>query len=382
MMIARRSLLANGIGGLAAGLLVPRIVYAAAPVERRFVFIIQRGAADGLHIVPPLGDPAYAGLRGAFLDGLAGAHRVDSTFSLHPALSRVAGMFAAKQALAVHAVASVYRDRSHFDGQNVLETGGRQAYAETIGWMNRLVSALPAGAGRALALAPDIPMALRGPAAVTSYAPTRLPAAGDDLMERVRSLYADDPQLARLWDAALSTQAMVGSVGHDNGRSGAAIGQIAAQLLAPADGARIMMIETEGWDTHSAQLGRLNAQLRNLDALVGALADGLGAAWNQTLVLVATEFGRTAAINGTGGTDHGTASAALVMGGALGDGGRVIADWPGLAQSLLYQNRDLRPTGSVEAVVAGALGRHFGQDAEALARLIYPDQPGIKPILA
>ncbi|MBW4332346.1 DUF1501 domain-containing protein [Stakelama sp. CBK3Z-3] len=379
-MIARRTLLANGIGGIAAGMLIPRVVYAAAPTERRFVFIIQRGAADGLHIVPPLGDPGYAQLRAPFLETLSNAHRVDATFSLHPALSRVAGLFDARQAMAVHATASVYRDRSHFDGQNVLETGGRHAYTETIGWMNRLVGVLPSDKG--LALATDIPMALRGPAAVTSYAPTRLPASGADLMDRVGALYADDPQLAGLWHTALSTQAMVGSAVRDNGRSGEAIGRIAAQLLAPNEGARIMMIETDGWDTHSAQIGRLNTQLRNLDALVGALADGLGAAWNQTLVVVATEFGRTAALNGTGGTDHGTASALLLIGGALHDGGRVIADWPGLAPSHLYQGRDLRPTSATEAVIVGALARHFDQDADLMARTVYPDQPDLKPQMA
>lgn len=382
MMIARRSLLVHGAGALAAGMFAPRIALAAAPTEQRFVFIIQRGAADGLHIVPPLGDPGYAALRGPLLEGLAGAHRIDGTFALHPALQRVAALFDAKQAAAAHAVASIYRDRSHFDGQNVLETGGRQAYAERVGWMNRLVGALPisGSSGTALALAPEIPMALRGPAPVTSYAPTRLPQPGDDLLERVRGLYAGDPQLHGLWDAALATRALAG-MDQAAGKSGAEMGKLAAQLLTPANGARIMMIETGGWDTHSAQAARLNTQLRSLDAMVGALVDGLGPLWRNTLVIVATEFGRTAAVNGTGGTDHGTAGAALLMGGSLARGGQVLADWPGLGRSALYENRDLQPTRLVEAVIAGALARLYDQDPQHLAARLYPDQPELKPRL-
>lgn len=377
-MITRRNLLAAGAATLTTAF-APKLAWAAAPGAKRFVFIIQRGAADGLHIVPPLGDPGYAALRGPLVANLQGATKLNDVFSLHPALTRTAAMFSAKQALAVHAVASAYRDRSHFDGQDILETGARQAYAERRGWMNRLVALLPAGESKALAYAPDVPTALRGPAPVTSYAPSRLPAASSDLEQRVAGLYAGDAQLSALWQNAISTRAMAGAAeSAQAGQNAAETGRVAASLLAPADGARLMMIETTGWDTHSAQPGRLTAQLTNLDRLIGALADGLGPAWNDTLVLVATEFGRTAAVNGTQGTDHGTASAALLLGGALAGGGRVFADWPGLSQSALYEGRDLKPTVPLEGVVAGALARHYGLDPVRVAAAIYPDQPGLK----
>ena len=381
-MIERRTLLARGVAGLAAATLAPRMAFAALPTDQRFVFIIQRGAADGLHIVPPLGDPNYAALRGPLLASLSDAHAIDATFSLHPALARTAALFGAKQALAVHAMASVYRDRSHFDGQNILETGGTRAYAERTGWLNRLIAALPSEHANGLALAPDIPLALRGPAPVSSYAPSRLPEAGPDLLERVTGLYQNDSQLAGLWKSALATRALAGAdTAAAHAASGEETGRIAAKLLTPANGARVMMIETLGWDTHSAQAGRLNGVLRNLDAMIGALADGLGPAWNNTLVLVATEFGRTAAINGTGGTDHGTASAALLLGGALSRGwakaGAVACDWPGLAPASLYQNRDLKPTMALESVICGALAQHFGKDPRHLARMLYPGQPGL-----
>ncbi len=391
LLLRRRSFLTSAVAGLAASAFAPRMAYAAAPTDQRFVFVIQRGAADGLHIVPPLGDPGFAGLRGALADSLAGAKRLDAMFGLHPALVRVGQMFDGKQALAVHAVASAYRDRSHFDGQNILETGGTAAYAEKVGWMNRLAGALPGQAGNALALAPEVPMALRGPVAVSSYAPSALPQPQGDLFNRVSALYAGDPQLAGLWQSALATRALAGQAGanaagpNGGGGGGAQIGKLAASLLEPADGARLMMIETTGWDTHTAQPARLNGQLKNLDAMIGALADGLGPLWANTMVVVATEFGRTAAVNGTQGTDHGTGSAALVLGGGMRVGGplsagRVHADWPGLGAGALYENRDLKPTMAMEALIAGTLAQHYGQEPARLIRAVYPDQPGLKPV--
>lgn len=379
MDLDRRSLIRTSLAATGS-LLVPRMAFAAVPTDRRFVFIIQRGAADGLHMLPPLGDPGYAALRGQWTDQLAGATKIDGLFSLHPAMARTAQLFASKQAIGVHAVASAYRDRSHFDGQNILETGGLQAYAERSGWMNRLVAALPASDSKALAVAADVPMALRGPQPVSSYAPSRLPNADDDLLARVSQLYAGDAQLHQLWESALATRAMAGATDANVGQGGAEMGRIAASLMTPANGARLVMIETGGWDTHSGQVGRLAAQLRNLDALIGALADGLGPAWAQTMVLIATEFGRTAAINGTNGTDHGTASAALLLGGAL-KGGRMVGDWPGLSQAALYEGRDLKPTTAMESLVTGALAGHFGLDAEKLARILYPAQAGVKPLI-
>jgi uncharacterized protein (DUF1501 family) len=180
----------------------------------------------------------------------------------------------------------------------------------------------------------------------------------DDLLLRVQQLYAGDAQLHALWSAAMDARGMAGAKenGGGNRQDPAAVGRMAAGFLAQPQGPRIAMIETGGWDTHSAQNARLAAQLRSLDTLVGSLKEGLGAAWQDTVVLVATEFGRTAAANGTGGTDHGTGSAALLAGGAV-QGGRVIADWPGLAASALHEGRDLRPTLGLDALIAGCAGR-------------------------
>jgi uncharacterized protein (DUF1501 family) len=375
-MLTRRSFIGAGsAAGALATLGFPEMAFARANTQGRFVFIIQRGAADGLHIVAPTGDPNYATLRGDFTQDLASGAKLGSFFTLHPALAETAKMYAERQALFVHAVASPYRDRSHFDGQNVLETGGSAAYRLKDGWLNRLLGLLPAEEAQALALSSTVPMALRGSHEVSSYANSQLPSPSDDLLARVTSLYESDQQLHALWSAALETRLKAGDpMQSGGGQKGAATGALAAKMLA-ADGARIAMIETNGWDTHSAQRGRLTAQLRDLDQLLAALKTGLGAEWANTLVVVATEFGRTARPNGTGGTDHGQASAAMLLGGAVA-GGKVIADWPGLSNAALYEGRDLKPTTDLDALIAGALAQHYGLVPARAMTTLFPQSRG------
>ena len=381
-MLSRRFFLSAG-GATVAALAMPRIVFARANTSRRFVFIIQRGAADGLSILGPTGDPLHAGLRESFDQGLQNGAKLDSFFTLHPALGESAKMYAANQALFVHAVASPYRDRSHFDGQNVLETGGSAAYQLRDGWLNRLLGLLPAGESKALALSDTVPMALRGSNQVSSYAPSKLTGPSEDLLQRVAALYEPDQQLHALWSEAVATRTMAGGVEAD-GLNGAAIGSVAAKLLAGENGARIAMIETNGWDTHSGQQGRLAAQLRNLDGIIGSMRTGLGVDWANTLVIVATEFGRTARPNGTGGTDHGEGSLAMLFGGAVA-GGKVIADWPGLSTAALYEGRDLKPTTDLDSLIAGALAQQYALEPARVMTTLFPESRGTafaKPLIA
>jgi len=377
MILRRRALLRFAAAGAGAILVGPRIAFASVPGDRRFVFIIQRGAADGLNIVIPYGDPDYAALRRELAIDPATAIKLDGHFALNPAMAEAGKMHAAGQALFVHATASPYRDRSHFDGQNVLETGGDAPYAQRDGWMNRLVALMPRTREEAIAFAPTVPPALRGSADVTSFAPSSLPQPTDDLLARVGRMYQGDPQLHGLWDAALSARGMAG--GESAGQKPEDLGRLAASFLAKPDGPRIAMLETGGWDTHSGQTYRLTAQLKALDAMVAALRDNLGPVWDQTVVVVATEFGRTAAANGTGGTDHGTGSAAMLFGGAV-KGGRVIADWPGLSQPSLYEARDLKPTTRLDAVIAGAAAESFGIEPERVAKALFPTPSAVRPI--
>lgn len=376
-MLTRRSFLAaTGTAGALGLLGFPHMAFARAKSERRFVFIIQRGAADGLNIVAPTGDPGYPALRADFAPELAAGMTLDSFFTLHPALSQTGRMFSEKQALFVHAVASPYRDRSHFDGQNVLETGGSAAYRVKDGWLNRLLDLLPPDEANALALSSTLPMALRGKHEVSSYAIAQLPKPSDDLLARVGALYESDHELYGLWTAAMETRMKAGDSmnGGSNGQKGAAAGALAARMLL-GDGARVAMIETNGWDTHSGQRGRLAAQLRELDQTLAALKSGLGSEWSNTLVVVATEFGRTARPNGTGGTDHGQGSAAMLLGGAVA-GGKVLADWPGLADANLYEGRDLKPTIDLDALIAGAVSQHYGLEPRRVMGSLFPDSRG------
>ncbi len=367
--LKRRNFLAYTLGGCVA-LGSSKLAWAApAQSNRRLVFILQRGAADGLGTIAPLGDPGFAALRGAMVGDYDTAMQLGDGFALHPAMARSKAMFSAGEFLPVHAVASAYRERSHFDGQNLLELGADRPYARADGWLNRLIGLLP-GNSAGMAISPVLPPALSGPQRATSYAPSRLPDPSDAFLERIDNLYQSDERLHKLWQESVQTREMVDGLDTGNGRNAAQIGALAAKLLNGEDGARIAMIETTGWDTHNAQSRRLARQLGQLDMLIGSLRDGLGDAWRDTLVIVATEFGRTAAINGTNGTDHGTASAALLYGGTV-KGGRIETDWPGLRNQDLYEARDLRPTIALEAVIGNAVSGHFGIDPEQTMRSLF-----------
>ncbi len=372
MLVSRRSLLATGLAA-APLMMVPGFALARAETDKRFVMIILRGAMDGVNVVVPVGDPAYAPARA----GLAyqAPPTIGGLFAVHPALVETMRMYDAHEALFVHAVASPYRDRSHFDGQNILETGGASPYARKDGWLNRLLPLLPGGT-RAIAVASSVPPILRGHSAVESYAPSGLPEPTDDLLSRVSAMYAPDAELHPIWDEAMAARRLAQASGADakGGRDLPRLARLAADFLTKPDGARIAVLESDGWDTHSGQQGRLTNQLKQLDTALAALKTGLGPDWANSVVLCATEFGRTVAANGTGGTDHGTASAAILAGGALA-GGRVIADWPGLAGSALYEARDLRPTTDLRAVLLAASAQHLGVDPARAARALFADGP-------
>lgn len=366
-MLNRRTILKSGAVGLGAFAL-PGLALAGsanADTNKRFVFILQRGAADGLATLAPITDPRWTALRRDQGEAAMDGHKVDANFRLHAAMTNVAALSDAGQALFVPAVATPYRDRSHFDAQNVIETGGAKAYQLKDGWLNRLVGLL---GGRGLALAPTVPLALRGDVPVASFAPSNLPDASYDLMSRIGDLYAEDAQLGPLWAEAQMAREMAGDA--SAARNGAALGDLAARMLAGPDGAKVLMIESDGWDTHFAQPGRLNGQLGQIDALIGALQEGLGEEWSNTLVMVATEFGRTAALNGTNGTDHGTGALAMLLGGGV-KGGRVAGDWPGLSR--LYQDRDVLPTTGLDALASTAIGQHFDLDPVRAGAILFPE---------
>jgi len=391
-MIGRRQWLKAA--GAAAGLaMAPSIAFATAETDRRLVVILLRGAMDGLSAAPPVGDPDYARAR----TGLAvappgqpgGALALDGVFALNPALAGLHARYDAGEVVVFQAIASPYRDRSHFDGQNLLENGSTRPYGLADGWLNRALVSLPGpmSAGRAdlgVALAPAMPLMMRGPAAVTSWSPSVLPGPGEDFVARVSRLYAQtDPKLAAALKAgAEANAAAVGMAGPGGAADElATLMKAAARFLSAPDGPCVAMVESTGWDTHANQVGPYGVLNRNLTALdkgLDAFATAMGPAWSRTAVLVMTEFGRTVAMNGTAGSDHGTASAAFLVGGAVA-GGRVIADWPGLRPANLYAGRDLQPTADLRSLMKAALRDHMGVDEGHIDRAVFPDSAEARP---
>jgi uncharacterized protein (DUF1501 family) len=385
MTVNRRKFI-HGAGAFGLTCTLPRFAF-AANADARFVLVILRGALDGLAAVPAHGDGNYAAKRGE-LAITSPELKLDGMFALHPSLTHLHERYRADELVVFHAVASPYRERSHFDGQDLLESGVAHGRSAHDGWLNRALGALPLVKSRpteqiALALAQNIPLVLRGESRVNSWAPSRLPEADSDTLQRIADLYAADTYFASRLQAALAADGVAGesmSAGSANGRRDPlnAVGTVASaagKFLAAADGPRIAVIEVGGWDTHAnqgAERGQLATRLRGLDQGLDALRVALGSAWKDSAVMVVTEFGRTVAVNGTRGTDHGTATCAFLMGGAV-SGGRVVSDWPGLASSALYEARDLRPTLDLRSVLKGVLAAHLDVPERVLEERVFPE---------
>jgi len=390
---SRRALLLGG-ASFAAWAYLPKFARAADGRDPRLVVVILRGALDGLATVAPIGDPDYAGLHGSIAlrgDGPNAALMLDSFFGLHPAMPEFARMYRERKAAVIHAVATSYRDRSHFDGQDVLESGFAGPGRVQSGWLNRALEGLPKGdrVMSALAVGPTTPLVLRGAAPTVGWAPVALPQAADDTAMRLVELYQHrDPALATALTQGLQLEkaAQGDDMKPKPGTNGTAamrlVARGAAKLMAADDGPRIGALAFDGWDTHANEggpVGRLAQLLGGLDGALAEFESGLGERWRDTAIVVATEFGRTARINGTEGTDHGTGTVALLAGGAV-KGGRVISDWPGLKLANLYQNRDLAPTTDLRAVMKGVLHDQFGLAERVLAETVFPDSAPVKPM--
>lgn len=381
--LRRRVLLRAGAAGLTLGLPGARLAFAATAARgpQRLVVVLLRGALDGLAAVPVPGDPAWAALRPtvpAELERFGAALPLDGLFALHPGLPTLHRWYGEGSLLVVHAAASPYRERSHFDAQQLLESGGARPFDLPTGWLGR---ALAANDGRGVALSPALPLALRGAPGASSWAPSRDEAVDMDLVARVARLYRSDAPLGAAFERAAAQHAP----GVDDGMAGAAPGGglaalagRAGRLLAADDGPSVAWLDSTGWDTHTQQAPRLSRLLPALDTGLDALRTALGPHWADTTVLVMTEFGRSAALNGSGGTDHGTAGVAFLAGGAVA-GGRVLADWPGLARERLFEARDLRPTTDLRALIRPVLQRQLGLSSAQLERSVLPGAPADLP---
>ena len=387
--LTRRSLLRAAAASFAAPASLC-LAGAAGDAAPRLALVILRGGMDGLAAVPVPGDPAFAAARGALAEFNEPALALDGPFALHPALSRLHALYQSKHAAIVHATGLPYKERSHFEAQQLLESGGERPYALATGWLGR---ALAGSQAKGLALQAAVPLILRGSAEVDSWAPSALPEPSPDLLQRLERLYERDPALAqalrrarglRTDDAGAMAMATASAPGMApvGGLAVATplavqLARRAAEFLALPAGPQAAVLDMGGWDTHANQAaprGALAANLRRLDESLGALCQGLQSTpglWKRSVVLVMTEFGREVAINGTQGTDHGSGGAAFVLGGRV-RGGRVLADWPGLAPSQRFEGRDLRITTDLRSVWKTVLAQHLRVADGAITRYVLP----------
>ncbi len=390
-MMNRRHLLAAGGALTALGLAPTRgLALANAPTDARLVVIVQRGAHDGLHAVPPYAERDYGRLRPRLAVPAPGAENgaldLDGYFGLHPQLGVYKRLYDAGELLIAPAAASRYRERSHFDGQNLLETGGAAPFQANDGWLNRALAGFGDGTERlGMAFGHTVPLILLGPAGVRTWAPSSLPEVDQDFLVRLMRAYEGD---------ALFTDALAeGMDPLDLGLDGAPprvrqqygggeltlAAQAAAAALVADDGPRIAAVESEGWDTHFNQVGRMNGLLAGYNAAMDALVSGLAPVWDKTLVVTISEFGRTARENGSAGTDHGTAGVSAVFGGP-GAGGRILDAWPGLSSRALYEDRDLAPATSLEGLLKGVLIAHLGLSPAHVEDVVFPDSRALPPL--
>ena len=375
-----------------AGTMYPGLVFANAYTENRLVVVILRGGMDGMAALAPYADKNYGSIRGDLTLNLETLLRIDPFFGLHPSLEPLAKMYQDGDMIAIPATATPYRDRSHFDAQNVLELGSIKPNGLSSGWLNRVVAAINAQSDFAMAFGQGLPEIFRGNMSVNSWAPSALPDVSDDYISLVQKVYAQDKVFAGHLSKALNIQTMSMDALKGNekqmtrkSRSPQAfvtMAKAAGEWMAKPSGPRIATLELGGWDTHVQQGtegGRMANNLSLFARGIDELKKGLGSSWNKTIVMAVTEFGRTARPNGNRGTDHGTAGTTFLMGGAL-KGGRVIHKWPGLSDADLHEGRDVRPTIDIREIMKAVLHSHYGISKHVLSQEIYPNSKNIRPL--
>ena len=384
-MITRRTLLKRTLGSVAM-LSLPgaRLHLAhAATGEQRLAVLILRGGLDGLAAVPPYGDPDYRRVRPRIAvpspSEAEGALDLDGQFGLNPALAPIHPLFRRGELLLVHALGAQHHTRSHFDAQDLLENGTAKPHGADNGWLNRVLQIVgPDRKAVGLALGHSVPLLMRGPTSVRTWAPGFLPKVEEDFLDRLTTIYSHDALFRTAFAEGRTSSAAAGMTDPKAARKaarGKAFGIIAAQagrLLADPDGPRIATLESTGWDTHVNQIGGLRTLLSDLAGGLLAFRDNLGPAWNNTVLVVVSEFGRTVEENGSRGTDHGTGGIAMLIGGAVA-GGRVGGKWPGLVPKARFEGRDLMPTTSVRSLFKGVLRDHLKVGEAALEETVFPD---------
>jgi uncharacterized protein (DUF1501 family) len=391
-MINRRDVL-KGAAASAAMISVPgtrlRVAHAATG-EQRLAVLILRGGLDGLSVVPPYGDPTYYDVRPRIAvpspNEPEGALDLDGQFALNRAMLPIFPFFRRGELLFVQAVGTQHHTRSHFDAQDMLENGTSRPHGTDVGWLNRALDVITPSDGKmGLALGHTIPLLIRGPTAVRTWAPGFLPKVEDDFLDQLSMLYSRDKLFQNAFAEGRNSVALSGMVDQKmarkaaRGRAFSIIAGQAGKLLGAPNGPKIATLESTGWDTHVNQVGSLKKQLADLAQGLVAFRENIGAAWENTVVIAVSEFGRTIEENGSGGTDHGTGGIALLMGGRVA-GGRVAGNWPGLVPKARFEGRDLMPTTNVRSLFKGVLRDHLRVSEAALESTIFPESQMAPPI--
>lgn len=338
--------------------------------DRKFIFVLLRGAMDGLSALIP-DDADIARARADILPALDTRLDLNNGFRLHPSFVGLREMYGQGDAAFIHASATAYRDRSHFEAQDALEILGQAGAKE--GWLNR---ALQAHGGTGLAVGRAVPLALKGAAPATNWSPPLFETASDDLLNRLAALYANDMTFAAPLATARGNMDMSMDTTRRDARRFTREYSIAlssmGKLMSVEGGPGIGMVALDGWDTHANQANDLTRKFSALDAGLTELKTALGSTWPKSCVVVCSEFGRTVAANGTRGTDHGTGGLTMMLGGAV-RGGRLHGDWPGVTPKSLYEGRDLYPANDIAAIMKGLLRDHLGFDRKALDQQVFPN---------
>ncbi len=405
-MTTRRELLKAMAASAVTLTLWPRLAWSsnAGAAQPLLLVVMLRGGLDGLHALPPMGDNAWGALRGALPfapgDNNAKPLPLDRNFALHPAMPYAAQLYQQKSFLPIVAVAPPYQGRSHFEAQDCVENGSARPSGAQDGWMNRCVASMHGEEG--LAIATSMPLIMRGNAKVSTWSPPLPTSIDRNLLQRLDTLYSEDPQLVEAYSRAVAQSHDGAMMDADAGNASIAMSDDKAMLkpnkaqavyggalpdmmaaagkfMARADGPQIAFVEDTGWDTHAAEVATLQRKLGQLDEGLKNYHDAMGAAWDRTVVVVVTEFGRTAKVNGTGGTDHGTGGVSFLAGGAVA-GGRVAGKWPGISSQDLNEGRDVHATTDIRALFKGVLAGHLLVPTSALDARVFPDSAAVQPM--
>ncbi len=374
VMLSRRSVLGAACCLAASPLMTP-MTFASAPGDRRFVTIVLRGALDSLYLLQPYGDPLLRKYRPDLaLDPAGKLIDLDGRFGLPTDAADLLPLWKSGELGFVNAVSTPYRDqRSHFDGQDILESGGSAASDENTGWLNRALASIPRSENRkAIDVHTSAELILSGPNPVDTWSAQSDLAIQPDALTFFERLYAGDKSFSKVFGEAMLTDKDSDGIFGSGTRSAdaAGIARLTAGML--KGDYRIASFSIGGWDTHIGQANIFRKPLKALVAALTTLKAELGPeTWSKTAVLAMTEFGRTVRQNGSRGTDHGTGGLAIVAGGAI-RGGKVYGRWPGLAEDQLFEARDLMPTADVREIAAALLRSQLDISAGDLTSKVFP----------